>query len=75
MKKNLISYLSNGMLLIGVMIGVYAFAKIYLVKSNLPAGVCPVTANKSLMVAAIILCAASLALSFFEPKTGRKETH
>lgn len=55
-------------MIIGTVIGVYALVEIYLIKSRLPAGVCPVTHNKPLLYASIILCCISFILSFFETK-------
>lgn len=72
MKKKLLSYLSYGSLIIGAAIGVYALADIYLIKSKLPTGICPVTSNKPLIYVAIALCCVSFILSFFEPKAKRK---
>lgn len=66
MRKKLISYLSYGALIAGAIIGVYAFADIYLIKSRLPSGVCPVTSNRPILYTAIALCIISLVLSFFE---------
>ena len=68
MKKKIISYLSYGTLTIGATMGIYVFADIYLIKSKLPSGVCPVTSNRPLLYIAIALCCISFILSFFEPK-------
>ena len=68
MKKKIISYLSYGTLTIGATMGIYVFADIYLIKSKLPSGVCPVTSNRPLLYIAIALCCTSFILSFFEPK-------
>jgi len=70
MKKKIISYLSYGSLIIGVLIGAYAFIDIYLIKSKLPSDVCPVTSNRPLLYIAIAFCCISFLLSFFEPKDG-----
>ena len=72
MKKKILSYLSNGSLIAGVIIGGYAFVKSYVLNSGLPTGVCPVTNNRPLMYTAIALCGVSFILSLFEPKV--KET-
>ena len=72
MKKKTLAYLSNGSLIIGAAIGVYAFADIYLLKSRLPSGICPVTSNRPLLYIAIVLCCISFILSFFEPKVTKK---
>jgi hypothetical protein len=66
MKKKIISYFSNGSLIIGVVSGVYALVKIYLIKSKLPAGVCPFIDNRPLLYSAIVFCCISYILSFFE---------
>lgn len=73
MKKKMISYLSNGALIIGILIGTVAFANIYILKSRLPSGVCPVTSNRPLMYFAIAFVSISLILSFFEPKTKKQD--
>jgi hypothetical protein len=74
MNKKLISWLSNGMLIVGAGTGIYALAEIYLMKSNLPAGVCPVTAHKSLLYVSIILCVLSFVFSFFDSRPVNKKT-
>lgn len=68
MKEKIFSYLSNGSLIIGAVIGLYALIDIYLIKSKLPSDICPVTTNRPLLYIAIILCCISFILSFFEPK-------
>lgn len=68
MKKKIVSYLSNGALIIGAMIGIYVFADVYILKSRLPSGVCPVTSNRPLMYIAIALFCIPFILSFFEKK-------
>ena len=68
MKKKILSYLSYGSLIIGAAIGAYTLADIYLLKSKLPSGICPVTSNRPLLYIAIALCGISFILSFFEPK-------
>ena len=68
MKKKLVLYLSNGALIIGAMIGIYVFADVYILKSRLPAGICPITSNRPLVYIAIVFCCISFILSFFEPK-------
>ena len=68
MKKKILSYLSYGTLIIGAAIGIYALIDIYIIKSKLPSGVCPVTSNKPLIYIAIALCCISFILSFFETK-------
>ncbi len=73
MKKKTLSYLSNGSLIIGAAIGVYAFADIYFLKSKLPSGICPVMSNRPLLYIAIALCCISFILSFFEPKAKNKQ--
>ena len=70
MKNRIFSYLSNGFLIIGAAIGIYALADIYILKSRLPAGTCPVTSNKPLLYAALALCSISFVLSFFKKKAG-----
>ncbi|HEY5584782.1 MAG TPA: hypothetical protein VIK78_09860 [Ruminiclostridium sp.] len=72
MKKKLLSYFSYGTLIIGAAIGIYALADIYLIRSKLPSGVCPVMSNKPLIYVAIALCFISLILSFFEPRSKEK---
>lgn len=72
-KEKILSYLSSGTIIIGAVIGIYALADIYLLKSKLPSGVCPVTSNRPLLYIAITLCCISLILSFFDPK--QKKSH
>jgi hypothetical protein len=66
--KKLVLYLSNSTLIIGAAIGIYALINIYLIKSKLPADVCPVVSNRPLLYTSIVLCLISFILSFFEPK-------
>lgn len=73
MKNKVVSYLSYGSLIIGVLIGTYAFIEIYLMKSKLPSDVCPVTSNRPLIYVAIAFCFLSFLLSFFETKDGEKQ--
>lgn len=73
MRKKIISYLSDGLLIAAVIIGGYAFIKSYILKSGLPTGVCPINTNRPLMYAAIVLCGASLILSLFGPKVSRTQ--
>jgi hypothetical protein len=68
MDKKLLSYLSTGTFIIGTVIGIYALAGIYLLKSRVPPGVCPVTSNKPLLYISVIFCVVSFVLSLFEPK-------
>lgn len=65
MRQKILSYLSNGTLIAGAATGAYALVKIYLLKSRLPAGACPVTDNRPLMYTSIALCCISFVLSFF----------
>lgn len=67
MKLN-VSILSNILLAAAVIIGGYAIVNVYLLKRNLPSGVCPVIRNRPLMYTAIVLCIVSLRLSFFDKK-------
>lgn len=73
MKRKMLSYFSYGSLIIGAVIGVYVLADIYLLKSGLPSGVCPVTSNRLLLYSAIALCCISFILSLFEQKTEKKQ--
>ena len=68
MKHRVISYLSNGFLIVGVGIGIYVLADIFMAARNLPAGACPLTSNRTLIIIDIIVLLTSLALSFFEKK-------
>lgn len=68
MKKKMLSYLSNGSLIIAVAVGGYAIADIFITRSRLPSGACPVVSNRPLLYGAVALCCLSLILSFFEPK-------
>ena len=71
MRNRIITYLSYGLLAAGAGIGIYALAKIYLVRRTLPAGTCPVTSNRPLLYLAIGLCCIAFVLSFFERKEKR----
>lgn len=73
MKKKILSNMGYGSLIIGAAIGAYALADIYLLKSKLPSGICPVTSNKPLLYIAIALCCISFILSFLEPKAEKKQ--
>ncbi len=73
MKKKTLLYLSNGALIIGAVIGVYALTDIYLLKSRLPSGVCPITNDRPLLYIGIVLCCISFILSFFEHKAKSKK--
>ncbi|NTV89776.1 MAG: hypothetical protein HGA22_05370 [Clostridiales bacterium] len=68
MNKKLFFWLGNGSLILGAAIGIYALAEIFLLRSKLPAGVCPVTSSKPLLYVSITLCILSFVVSFFEPK-------
>ena len=73
MKKKVLSYLSYGSLIIGLVIGIYALVDIYFIKSKLPTGACPVISNRPLLYSAIALCCISFILSFFESKPKKKQ--
>ena len=73
MKKKIFLYFSNGSLIIGAVIGIYALIDIYLIKSRVPSGTCPVTTNRPLLYISITLCCISFILSFFEPKVKKIE--
>jgi hypothetical protein len=73
MKRKILTYLSYGSLIIGTVIGVYVLADIYLLKSRLPSGICPVTSNRPLLYIAIALCCIAFILSFFEPKVKKQD--
>lgn len=75
MNRKIVSYFSNGLLIIGAAIGAYAFADIYLLKSKLPSGVCPVTSNRPLLYIALALCFFSFLLSFFETKAKKQDNN
>lgn len=68
MKNKIIGYLSFGSLIIGAGIGIYALIDIYLIKSRLSSGICPVISNRPLMYLAIAFCCVSFISSFFEQK-------
>ena len=68
-KNKAISYLSNGFLTIGAAIGIYVMADIFIVSRNLPAGACPITDNRTLIIIDIVVLLTSLVLSFFEKKS------
>lgn len=70
MKKHdwhsLIKWLSNGMLVIALLIGATSLISAYRLSHTLPAGVCPYTSYRSWMYVAVALSLAALVLSFFE---------
>lgn len=68
MKNRILSYLSNGFLILGAAIGIYALVDIFILKSRVTAGACPVTGNRPLLYVALALCSISFLLSFFERK-------
>lgn len=68
--KRVMLYVSNTAWLAGTVLGVYALVSVYLLRSRLPSGICPITENKVLFYTAIALCCIALVLSFFEPKGG-----
>jgi hypothetical protein len=73
MKKDLnkiFAYASNAFLIAGIVVGAYTLIDIFVRRSRLPAGVCPVSDSRSLVYTAIAFCCLSLLLSFFE---GRKK--
>lgn len=67
-RKKVFSYLSNISLVLGLLIGGYSYLKIYLLKSNLPDGVCPINMYRPLIYIAIALLIISLILSYFNSK-------
>ncbi len=71
--RKIFTYTSNAALLAGSAISIYVLVKTYLLKASLPAGVCLVTDSRYWIYAALGLLAASLVLSFFEPKKKRPE--
>lgn len=74
MNKRILSYLSNGTLIIGAAIGIYTLIDIYFIKGRLVSGTCTVTSSRPQLFAAIILCGISFILSFLVPgkKQGRQ---
>lgn len=72
MREKILSHLSNGTLIAGGVIGIYALVDSYLVKSKLPAGACPVENNSTIFYTAIVLCLISFVLSFFDRKPEKK---
>lgn len=73
MKGKTLKYLSNGSLIIGAALGGYALVEIYILKSKLPEGVCPVTSNRPILYSAITFCCISFILSLFETKNLKSE--
>lgn len=68
MKNKALSYLSNSLLIVGVGIGIYVLANIFIVARSLPIGSSPITNNRALIIFDIIVLLTSLVLSFFEKK-------
>jgi hypothetical protein len=64
-----LTYLSNGLLIIGAALAVYIFVSIFLAYRSLPAGACPITDNRPLIIIDVVILLTSLVLSFFEKKT------
>lgn len=73
MDRKWIKYAENLLFFSGVGLGLYAIAKIYIIRSGLPEGVCPVTDNRPLMYAAVLLLLLSLVLSLMLPAGNRKK--
>lgn len=70
--RKILGYLGNAIFIAGIALGIYALADIYMIKSRLPEGVCPVTKNRPLIYVSVALCAISIVLSFFESKKFKK---
>ena len=64
--NKIFAYASNAFLIAGIIVGAYTLIDIFVRKSMLPTGVCPVTGSRSLVYTAIAFCCLSLLLSFFE---------
>jgi len=65
-KNKLISYLSSGLFIAGAATGIYALMEVYISRSRLPPGTCPVSENRVLLYIAMILNGISFILSIFE---------
>lgn len=75
MKKNLLSYLSLGTLIIGAALGGYALVNIWILKASVPTGSCPVITHRPFLYAGIALCLASFVFTLLEQhakKAGEK---
>lgn len=71
MKQKILTYVGNGALIVGAVIGLYVLVDSYLIRRNLPAGTCPITDNKPWIYTAIVLFGISFIVSFFD--TGKKQ--
>lgn len=63
-----ISHVSNILIVIAIILGGYAMIDVYLVKRNLPQGVCPAVNNRPLLYAAISICIVSFIISFIKDR-------
>ena len=67
MKKKL-GIISNISFIGAMVVGLYALMSTYLVRRNLPPGVCPIDNNRTIMYIAIALALLSFVLSFVAEK-------
>ncbi len=72
MKNKLFTYLSNLTLVIGGGLGLYVLIDFIIQKIRLPAGACPLSNNKPLVITAIVLLATSFVFSIFEQRQKKK---
>ena len=72
MKNRIITYISNGTMIAGIILGIYVVADFFITRSKLPSNVCPFTKNRPLLYVALAFCIISFILSFFESKAKKK---
>ncbi len=72
MKNKRFTYLSNLTLAIGGGLGLYVLIDFIIQKIRLPAGACPLSNNRPLVITAIILLAISFVFSIFEQQQKKK---
>ncbi len=72
MRKKL-SIISNITFIFAIILAMYSLINIYIVRKNLPEGVCPIDNNRPVMYAAIGLSLISLVFSFVGDKINKNE--
>lgn len=63
--------MSNVTFWIGILLAIYGIVNIYLVRKDLPPGVCPIVDNRPWLYAAICFMVVSILLSHFETKRNK----
>lgn len=69
--KGFIRILGNITLALAIGLSIYLLVNMYILRSSLPPGVCPVEQNRSLIYVAIVLALSSFVLSVIESRFKR----